>query len=163
MRASSAAVSSPCSARKLVHLMQRKASPRPLFFHRLVIPGALALVFLGPRVHADTADWKAPATAVHQPNPVPTSARAVAAGHKLFTANCVSCHGDTGKGDGPAGGALDKKPADLGARIRSTGETDGELFWKISEGRAPMVAWKGSLSAIQRWELVDYIQTFAGK
>jgi mono/diheme cytochrome c family protein len=74
----------------------------------------------------------------------------------------MTCHGPSGKGDGPGGAALEKKPADLGARIRS-GETDGTLFWKISEGRSPMVSWRGSLSETQRWELVNYIKTFAGK
>ena len=73
----------------------------------------------------------------------------------------MTCHGQSGKGDGPGGAALEKKPADLAAHIKA-GETDGELFWKISEGRSPMISWK-SLSEIQRWELVNYIKTFAGK
>lgn len=57
---------------------------------------------------------------------------------------------------------MEKKPADLGARIKA-GETDGELFWKITEGRSPMLSWKGSLTETQRWEIVDYIKTLAGK
>lgn len=107
-------------------------------------------------------DWKAPPTAVHRPNPLAGNANALAAGEKLYVGNCMTCHGSSGKGDGPGGAALEKKPADLGARIRA-GETDGELFWKISEGRSPMISWKGSLSETQRWELVNYIRTFAGK
>ncbi len=112
---------------------------------------------------SSSTDWKAPPTAVHRPNPVPSSANTIALGQKLFVGNCLTCHGAGGKGDGPGAAALEKKPADLGARIRSTGETDGELFWKISEGKAPMISWKGSLSETQRWELVNYIKTFAGK
>lgn len=107
-------------------------------------------------------EWKAPPTAVHRPNPIPVNANTVALGGKLYAANCLMCHGASGRGDGPGGAALEKKPADLGARIRSTGESDGELFWKISEGKSPMVSWK-SLSETQRWELVNYIRTFAGK
>jgi mono/diheme cytochrome c family protein len=74
----------------------------------------------------------------------------------------MTCRGPAGKGDGPGAAALEKKPADLAARIRS-GATDGELFWKISEGRSPMISWKGSLSETQRWQLVSYIRTLAGK
>mgnify|MGYP003298766445 CR=1 FL=1 len=68
-----------------------------------------------------------------------------------------------GKGNGPGAFGLEKKPANLGARIKETGETDGELFWKISEGHGFMVRWKVTpLSETQRWELVNYIRaTFA--
>lgn len=106
-------------------------------------------------------DWKAPATAANRPNPVPANANTIAVGQKLYVSNCMTCHGQTGKGDGPGGAALEKKPADLGARIKA-GETDGTLFWKITEGRSPMISWK-SLSETQRWELVNYIKTLAGK
>jgi mono/diheme cytochrome c family protein len=107
-------------------------------------------------------DWKAPPTAVNRPNPVPANANTIALGQKLYVGNCMTCHGQAGKGDGPGAAALEKRPADLTARIRS-GATDGELFWKISEGRSPMISWKGSLSETQRWELVNYIKSLAGK
>src|SRR6266704_245809 len=116
----------------------------------------------GSLLAQSSSDWNAPPTAANRTNPVAGSANATALGQKLYVANCMSCHGPSGKGDGPGGAALEKKPADLGARIKATGETDGELFWKISEGRSPMISWK-SLSEIQRWELVNYIRTFAGK
>jgi mono/diheme cytochrome c family protein len=93
---------------------------------------------------------------------VPANANTIALGQKLYLANCFTCHGAEGKGDGPGAAALEKKPANLSQRIKSTGESDGELFWKISEGRAPMVTWKASLSETQRWELVNYLRaTFA--
>jgi mono/diheme cytochrome c family protein len=126
----------------------------------LIVLAALSIG--GPLLAQSSSDWRAPATAVHRPNPLAGNANALAAGQKLFIGNCMTCHGPSGKGDGPGGAALEKKPADLGARIKATGETDGELFWKISEGRSPMISWK-SLSETQRWELVDYIRTFAGK
>ena len=47
------------------------------------------------------------------------------AGKAVYLQNCSSCHGDTGKGDGPTGMALPVKPRDF-----STGEfkfdTDGD-------------------------------------
>ena len=101
-------------------------------------------------------------TAVNRPNPVPANANTIALGQKLYVSNCMICHGQAGKGDGPGGAALEKRPTDLTARVRA-GATDGELFWKITEGRSPMLSWKGSLTETQRWELVDYIKTLGGK
>ena len=125
---------------------------------------ALAIFSIsGSLLAQGSSDWKAPPTAANRPNPVAGNANATALGAKLYAANCLTCHGPTGHGDGPGAAALEKKPADLAARIRETGEKDGELFWKISEGRAPMITWKGALSETQRWELVNYIRTLAGK
>jgi mono/diheme cytochrome c family protein len=122
----------------------------------------LAVFSIGAPLLAQSSDWKAPPNVVNRPNPVPANATTLAAGQKLYVSNCMTCHGSSGRGDGPGAVALEKKPADLTARIKA-GATDGELFWKISEGRSPMVSWKGSLSETQRWELVNYIKSFAGK
>lgn len=123
---------------------------------------ALVLALTSTLAWADSTEWKAPPTVVHRPNPVPANANTLAMGQKLFVNNCVICHGPSGRGDGPGAAALEKKPADLVERIK-TGETDGELFWKISEGRSPMLSWKGSMSETQRWTLVNYIKSLAGK
>lgn len=124
----------------------------------LTVAIALASTF----VLAQGSDWRSPAAAANRPNPVPANANTIELGKKLFVANCLTCHGPGGHGDGPGAAALEKKPADLPKRIKDTGEKDGELFWKISEGRAPMVTWKTQLTETQRWELVNYIRaTFA--
>ena len=39
--------------------------------------------------------------------------------------------------------------------------TDGELFWKITTGRAPMPSWEDKLSEVQRWQLVNYLRLLA--
>lgn len=47
---------------------------------------------------------------------MPASSRAegdAAAGKALFDANCASCHGVSGKGDGPVGAALTPAPRDF--------------------------------------------------
>jgi mono/diheme cytochrome c family protein len=124
---------------------------------------ALAIVLASTFVLAESADWRAPASAANRPNPVPVNANTIALGQKLYLANCFTCHGAEGKGDGPGAAALEKKPANLSQRIKSTGESDGELFWKISEGRAPMVTWKATLSETQRWELVNYLRATVAK
>ncbi|MDP6979600.1 MAG: cytochrome c [Myxococcota bacterium] len=57
--------------------------------------------------------------------PAIATAGDAAAGKVVFDTNCMTCHGMTGKGDGPLSAALDPKPRDL-----STGsfkfDTDGD-------------------------------------
>jgi mono/diheme cytochrome c family protein len=48
-----------------------------------------------------------------------------AAGKKTYTTNCSSCHGDTGKGDGPVGGALQPPPRDF-STAEFVYDTDGD-------------------------------------
>lgn len=105
--------------------------------------------------------WKAPASAKTIKNPVAANKMAISAkkGKTTFTTYCVVCHGAKGLGDGAGGKALNPKPANLTSeKVQS--QVDGELFWKITNGRGPMVKWETMLSEDQRWELVNYIRTF---
>src|SRR5437588_10873699 len=85
-----------------------------------------------------SSDWKAPPTAANRPNPVAGNANATALGQKLYTANCMTCHGPSGKGDGPGGAALENNPAAWRPRI-TPGETDVALCCKIAQGRSRIV------------------------
>ena len=84
--------------------------------------------------------------------------KGVGAAKKTVETNCVTCHGASGKGDGPAAAALPApKPADwTSARVQS--ESDAVLFCKISDGRGAMPPWK-HLAEKDRWEVVNYIRT----
>jgi len=75
--------------------------------------------------------------------------------------NCASCHGAMGKGDGVASAGLSPKPADWTSKTVQA-ESDGEIFWKISTGRGAMPSWK-HLPEAERWALVRYIRSLAGK
>ncbi len=99
-------------------------------------------------------EWKAPADAKAMKNPV----KGVGNAKKNIETNCVTCHGASGKGDGVAAAALPPpKPADwTSARVQA--ESDGELFWKISNGRGAMPPWK-HLPEKDRWEIINYIRT----
>lgn len=51
-----------------------------------------------------------------------------AAGKATFEANCASCHGMTGKGDGPVGAALQPPPRDFSkGEFKFDGNGDGKL------------------------------------
>ena len=131
---------------------------------RFVFLAALA-AFIGHSSNSlaqNPAPWVAPASASAKKNPVAGKPEAVAAGKQLFTTTCVPCHGPAGHGDGAAAAALNPKPAKFTSPA-IVGESDGALFWKLSEGRGAMVPFKTTLSEAQRWALVAYIRTLQGK
>jgi len=101
--------------------------------------------------------WKAPASAKNISNPLKNNPKATEAGKALFTNMCVVCHGNKGKGDGIAGMTLKPRPANLTQALVQD-QTDGEIYWKMTEGRAPMASYKDILTDEQRWQLVNYIR-----
>jgi len=108
-------------------------------------------------VNAQT--WVAPKSADTIENPFKDNKDAVKKGKKLFSSMCVICHGFKGKGDGVAGAALNPKPANFTSKTIQA-QTDGALFWKLTNGKAPMAAYKEMLTKEQRWQLINYIRTF---
>lgn len=83
----------------------------------------------------------------------------VAAGKAKYDMFCTSCHGATGKGDGPIGGALNPKPRDfsvgdfkIDADKDGKAGTDTDLRMVVKNGAAayggsPMMApWGATLS-----------------
>jgi len=103
--------------------------------------------------------WKAPKDADELVNPFRDDADAAKKGKKTFTQMCVICHGAKGKGDGIAGVSLDPKPGNFTTKTIQ-GQTDGAIFWKLTNGKAPMASYKEILTETQRWEIVNYIRTF---
>ena len=120
---------------------------------------SLALVsFIGITSQEDR--WKAPEKAKELKNPVKASAKAQSSkrGGKIFKTRCMICHGSQGKGDGIGGKALNPKPQNLTLKMVQS-QTDGEIFWKITNGRNDMIKWGPILSEAQRWDLVNYVKT----
>jgi len=124
------------------------------------ILGAIGILLMGGVVWAGATEWKAPASAKATKNPV-DKVTGVKLGEPLFRENCVICHGKAGKGDGEAAAAMKPRPLSLLDKVVQA-QSDGELFWKISEGREAMPGWK-SISEKERWSLVHHIRALAGK
>ncbi len=89
--------------------------------------------------------------------------KAIAAGNALYEEYCAACHGAEGRGDGPQATVLEHKPADFTDPHMAEEMTDAAFFWRISEGipDEDMPAWKDKLTEQQRWQLVQYLRTFA--
>ena len=106
------------------------------------------------------APWNAPKSAVKKKNPFPADVYSLERGKNSYQLDCVRCHGKDGKGDGLKAEKVHKQIADLGSDAVQK-ETDGQLFWKISEARRPMPL--TDLTNDQRWDIVNYIRTFNKK
>ncbi|WP_339895802.1 cytochrome c [uncultured Algibacter sp.] len=102
--------------------------------------------------------WVAPASADKIVNPLKGDVKAAASGKKLYKVLCLVCHGPKGKGDGMAGAGLTPKPTNLTSEAFQS-QSDGAIFWKIAEGRAPMASYKSSIPEKKRWEIINYIRT----
>jgi len=103
--------------------------------------------------------WKAPKNADGITNITKDKTASIKSGKTLYKQQCLMCHGTKGNGKGPAGSYLTPKPANFTSKAIQA-ESDGALFWKMTNGRSPMASYKEILTPKQRWDLVNYIRTF---
>lgn len=114
---------------------------------------------------ADTvagADTAAPAPAPETPAEAPATE---ASGRAVFSANCATCHGESGGGNGPAAVGLEPPPADLTDGTWVTGDGSIEAIKNTIENGSPgtaMIAWKGTLTEAQIDAVARYVKSLGG-
>ena len=106
-------------------------------------------------------------------NPIP--GEGVEEGARLFATNCVFCHGEGAKGDGPVvkDFMIDKygyKPIQTLSPDLTSGDPghaqaigDLEVFAWISNGAIVMPPFEKLLSVDERWMLVNYIRSLSAE
>ena len=116
-------------------------------FNKLILAGLIAVLAIGGSLFANAAGKGDPAK-----------------GKEKFNQICASCHGPTGKGDGPAAAALDPKPRDLSDPKYVSTLTDEHMFKTDKEGGAAvgrsalMPAWGSILSDADILNVIAYIR-----
>jgi mono/diheme cytochrome c family protein len=99
--------------------------------------------------------WSAPAEAASRENPLVSKPDLAAGGKKLFARNCVECHGREGAG------MENKHSADLQLPMVQ-GQSDGTLFWKITNGNTKRgMPSFSKIPELQRWQIVLYIRSLS--
>ena len=146
----------------------------------IALAGCLLLVACGGEETKAPATPPSTAPAASAPTPVPAQHGAVvpaapaaavapdaAKGAALYAANCASCHGPRGDGDGPVAVALVPKPAKHHDGTYMNVLTNEHLFKVIKEGgpsvgKSPLMApWGGMLSDAQIWDVVAFVRSLA--
>ena len=86
----------------------------------------------------------------------------IAAGGKLYTTHCASCHGADGMGGGDPSQAVSPSPALLAYMIKRPISVDAYLLWAIADGgeqfRSEMPAFKDEMSRDEIWQIVAYMR-----
>ncbi len=139
--------------------MNRKLT---LLIARLMAVGLAVTAAQAQDAKGAPTEWVAPARAAKKKNPIAAEAASLEKGKAVYIKECASCHGDTGKGDGSAVKDLEKKPNDL-TLAKTLEQSDGALFWKITEGNKPMASYEKTLSEEDRWNVINYLRTLSTK
>src|SRR5215469_14361723 len=118
------------------------ASPRKQAVKTIFV--LLLAIAAGSAVYAyfHPGPWIVPEEAKKVANPLKPSEANLSAGRALYRDKCAECHGEAGKGDGNQSKMYNTPPTNFTDGLRMNAETDGELFYKLSEGHRPMPAFK---------------------
>jgi mono/diheme cytochrome c family protein len=120
---------------------------------------AICLIGMAFTIAQQPKPWPVPDAAAKAVNPVKSNAESISAGKALWNTHCASCHGKKGLGDGTKAAQLKTQPADLSTATFQS-QTDGSVFYKISEGREDMPSFKKKIpDAEDIWSLVVFFRT----
>jgi mono/diheme cytochrome c family protein len=128
----------------------------------LVLLFGLTISIAGRQEHAKEPHQHAEAAKMQ--NPVAADAASLEAGKKLYADNCADCHGEEGKGDGPAAPyAGDPPPSNLADADWKHGGSDGEIFVIIRDGveGTGMKDFVKDMKPTDMWHVVNYVKTFS--
>ncbi len=104
-------------------------------------------------------------TTIPVPTAPPSTPELIARGKEIFDAQCIHCHGATGRGDGSSSYALrdwkdaEIRPRDFTTGVFRAGSTPDDLYLRLRTGLTgtPMPAIPGSADDI--WAQVHYIMS----
>jgi hypothetical protein len=120
----------------------------------------IIIIFLLISSHQILAqEWVVPEDKKGKLSPFAFNEETRKAGGRLYTINCMSCHGTPGKANFSN---LVPPPGDP-ATEKIQHNSDGEIFFKITSGRGPMPSFKNSIQANDIWKLISFLRSFNSK
>jgi copper transport protein len=150
----------------VVRTLREPRRRRALQRQAAMVAAGAVILGCGGYVYAAENRNGVPLDVVNIRDPIPPDEQSLAVGQDVYTTNCETCHGETGRGDGPAGLRLVPRPADLRIHMAPGVHTDGELYYWVSYGfpGSAMPAWKtdGHLTDEQIWSVINYARATFG-
>jgi hypothetical protein len=122
---------------------------RPLFLLLLLVAAAL-------RLQAQNPGWVVPDDQKGKICPVKFTPDMVKQGEAIYLKNCQSCHGLPAKKNFAA---IKPSPGDLSEPMVGS-QKDGELFYRITTGKAPMPEFRNILTEDERWYVISFLRSF---
>jgi len=141
----------------------------------VVVTSLVGLAFVAGVAVAAEKDVKVPrvpaaelAAAKAMKNPLKPTPDVLAKGKAIFEGKgtCFTCHGNSGKGDGVAGAALDPSPRNFTNPEFNKIRTPGEMFWVVKNGSAGtgMIAYNPAMiNDEEAWEAITYARSLGGE
>jgi hypothetical protein len=114
------------------------------------------LLWLTVIVPANGQDWVVPEDRKNRLSTFPFSNETRQTGERQYSINCKSCHGTPGQNNYQN---LLPPPGDP-ATEKIQKNTDGEIFYKVSEGRGQMPSFKNALTSTDIWNIVSFLRSF---
>ena len=95
---------------------------------------------------------------------LPTAPLDTARGHALYTQNCASCHGDRGLGNGIAAASSPLPVPGIGSTSKTPTMSPTLAYNVVTVGvtGTPMASFAATLSAQDRWNVINYVYTLRG-
>ena len=144
----------------------RQPRRRRAFQRQAALVGAgVVMLASGGYVYAAQIQNGEPLDVVNIRDPIAPDDQSLAVGKDVYTTYCETCHGETGRGDGPSGLRLVPRPADLRIHMAPGVHTDGELYYWVAYGfpGSAMPAWKvNGLTDEQIWSVINYARATFG-
>lgn len=122
--------------------------------------GVLCSLTISAQKSIEDTYWLAPQSAEELVNPIKDEEAALKLGKKIYTNECVVCHGKYGNAETDIAKNLEQKPKNFTQEGFST-QSDGAIFWKLSEGRGLMQPFKTMLTEEEIWSVVIYVRKLA--
>lgn len=98
-----------------------------------------------------------------KPNPVKSTPESIAEGKKMYGYDCAMCHGAGGDGRGDLAGDMKLSLKDFRDPATLKDVSDGEMYYVILKGKAPMVGEEGRQKPDEIWDMINYVRSLAKK
>ena len=134
-----------------------KAADHPAALAMLIIPAIIAIPI---GVYSIATFTREATPGLTLTNPFLPDEASLQIGREVFNTHCAACHGEQGRGNGPAAASLSIKPPDYGSGHLDI-HTDGDIFYWIQNGiseGSPMPAFKDKLTDDEIWHVVNTVR-----